>query len=124
MRVPPARVDIALEDGGLSLEEFGIPAQVVYTPGHTLGSLSILLENGDAIVGDLAMSAKYLRLSPGTPIFAEDAGMIKPSWKKLLDLGAKQIFPAHGKPFSADIFREQLDGPSGFGHHRSDHPKS
>lgn len=106
--VPATPVDIALEDEGFSLEEYGIPAQVVYTPGHTMGSMSILLENGDAIVGDLAMSAKYMRLSPGIPIFAEDVSLIKPSWKKLLDLGAKRIYPAHGKPFSADVFRRLL----------------
>ena len=70
--------------------------------------MSILLENGDAIVGDLAMNAKYLRLSPGIPIFAEDVSLIKPSWIKLLDLGAKIIYPAHGNPFSADVFRKQL----------------
>ena len=109
MSVPGTPVDISLGDDGFSLEAYGIPAQAVYTPGHTMGSMSILLENGDAIVGDLAMSAKYMRLSPGIPIFAEDVSLIKPSWKKLLDLGAKMIYPAHGKPFTADVFRKQLD---------------
>lgn len=108
MRVPGTPVDIELGDEGFSLDEYGIPAQVIHTPGHTLGSMSILLENGEAIVGDLAMSAKYMRLSPGIPIFAEDISLIKPSWQKLLDLGAKMIYPAHGKPFSAEIFRKQL----------------
>ena len=46
VKVPGTHVDIALGDEGFSLEEFGIPAQVIYTPGHTLGSVSILLENG------------------------------------------------------------------------------
>lgn len=109
MNVPATKVDISLEEDGFSLNDFGIPGQVIFTPGHTMGSISVLLENGDAIVGDLAMSAKYMRLSPGIPIFAEDVSLIKPSWKKLLDLGAKTIFPAHGKPFSADVFREQLN---------------
>jgi glyoxylase-like metal-dependent hydrolase (beta-lactamase superfamily II) len=108
MKVPPAKVDIALEDDGFALNEFGIPGEVVYTPGHTMGSVSVLLENGDTIVGDLAMSAKFMRLSPGLPIFAEDVSLVKPSWKKLLDLGAKTIYPAHGKPFSAEVFHRQL----------------
>jgi glyoxylase-like metal-dependent hydrolase (beta-lactamase superfamily II) len=108
MRVPGTPVDIELGNDDFSLEEYGIPGQVVHTPGHTLGSMSILLENGEAIVGDLAMSAKYMRLSPGIPIFAEDVSLIKPSWKKLLDLGAEKIYPAHGKPFSAEVFRKQL----------------
>jgi glyoxylase-like metal-dependent hydrolase (beta-lactamase superfamily II) len=109
MSAPPAKVDIAFGDEGLALDEYGIPARVIHSPGHTMGSMSVLLENGDAIVGDLAMSAKFMRLTPGIPIFAEDVSLIKPSWKKLLDLGAKTIYPAHGKPFSAEVFRQQLE---------------
>ena len=108
MTVPGTPVDIELEDEGFSLSEYGIPGEVIYTPGHTLGSMSILLEGGEAIVGDLAMSAKFLRLTPGIPIFADDVSQIKPSWKKLLDKGAKTIYPAHGKPFSAEVLRKQL----------------
>jgi len=32
----------------------------------------------------------------------------KASWKALLAQGAKTIYPAHGKPFSADIIRNAL----------------
>jgi len=108
MHTPGTTVDIELGDEGFSLREYGIPAEVIYTPGHTLGSMSILLDSGEAIVGDLAMSAKFMRLTPGIPIFADDVSQIKPSWKKLLDLGAKTIYPAHGKPFSAEVFRKHL----------------
>jgi glyoxylase-like metal-dependent hydrolase (beta-lactamase superfamily II) len=107
-RVPTPRVNIELTDDGLDLDSYGIPGKVVYTPGHTLGSISVLLDSGEAFVGDLAMSAKVMRLSPGMPIFAEDIRLVKTSWKKLLDLGAKTIYPAHGQPFSAEIFRKQL----------------
>jgi glyoxylase-like metal-dependent hydrolase (beta-lactamase superfamily II) len=106
--IAPTHVDVALEDDGLSLEEYGIPGKVIYTPGHTLGSVSVVLKNGDAIVGDLAGSARYMRLKPGMPIFAEDESLIKPSWQHLLDSGAKMIYPAHGKPFSADALRKQM----------------
>lgn len=108
MSLSPTKVDLALDDEGISLDEYGIPGIVVHTPGHTLGSMSILLENGTAIVGDLAMSAKYMRLTPGMPIFAEDVDLVKESWQKLLDLGAKTIYPAHGKLFSAEVFRKLL----------------
>ena len=104
----PAKVDIALGDDGLALDEYGIPGKVVYTPGHTMGSVSVLLDSGEAFVGDLAMSAKFMRLTPGMPIFAEDVRLVKDSWQKLLDLGAKIIYPAHGKPFSAEVFRKEL----------------
>ena len=93
----------------ISLESFDIPARVIYTPGHTMDSMSVLLESGEAIVGDLAMNTRLLRLSPGMPIFAEDLSLIKPSWKKLLDSGARKIYPSHGKPFSAQVLQTQLD---------------
>jgi len=105
---PPAIPDILIDDDGISLAEYGIQGEVVYTPGHTLGSVSLLLEDGSAFVGDLAMSARFMRLTPGLPIFAEDLDLVKRSWCKLLDLGAETIYPAHGKPFSTDIFRKMV----------------
>jgi glyoxylase-like metal-dependent hydrolase (beta-lactamase superfamily II) len=106
--IPGTNVDIVIGDEGLSLDEYGVSGKVVYTPGHSSGSVSVLLETGDAFVGDMAMNMFPLRLSPGLPIFAEDLGKVKESWKLLLDQGAKMIYPVHGKPFSADIIRNAL----------------
>lgn len=104
----PIKINLAFADEGFSLAAYGIPGRVIYTPGHTLGSVSVLLDSGEAIVGDLAMNGMSLRPKPGLPIFAEDVGSVKASWQKLLDAGAKTIYPAHGKPFSAEIFRKLL----------------
>jgi len=49
-----------------------------------------------------------LCLSPGLPILAEDMLQVKESWKVLLDKGAKTVYPAHGKSFSADVIRNAL----------------
>ena len=106
--ISPADVDIELGDEVLSLSEYGIPGKVIYTPGHSSGSVSVLLETGDAFVGDLAMNKFPLRFSPGLPIFADDLDKVKESWNLLLEQGAKTIYPSHGKPFSADIFRKVL----------------
>jgi glyoxylase-like metal-dependent hydrolase (beta-lactamase superfamily II) len=106
--IPATGVDIALDDQGLALDEFGIPGRVLHTPGHSPGSVSILLDTGDAIVGDLAMNQIPLRFSPGLPIFAEDIEQVKTSCRLLLDQGAKTVYPAHGKPFAAEILREAV----------------
>ena len=37
--------------------------RVIHTPGHSMGSVSVLLETGDALVGDLAMTEFPLRFS-------------------------------------------------------------
>ncbi len=108
VHIPATDVDVVLGDEELSLSEYGIPGRVIYTPGHSSGSVSVLLETGDAFVGDLAMNKFPLRFSPGLPIFAEDLQRVKESWKLLLDQGAETIYPAHGEPFAADIIRKAL----------------
>lgn len=108
VRIPATKVDIVLADEEFSLEEYGIPGRVIYTPGHSSGSVSVVLETGDVFVGDLAMNKFPLCLSPGLPIFAEDSQKVKESWRLLLDQGAKTVYPAHGEPFSADIIRKAL----------------
>jgi len=98
-------VDINLGNEDFSLLPFGIPGKVVYTPGHTMGSVSVLLETGDAFIGDLAMSGFPLRLNPGLPIFAEDITKVKESIRMLLEKGAKTFYPGHGKPFPANSIK-------------------
>lgn len=106
--IPGTPVDIVLTEDGLDLSSYGLAGRIVHTPGHTSGSVSVVLENGAAFVGDLAMSAKFLRLTPGLPIFGDDIATIHQSWQALLDFGAETIYPAHGPVFSADVFRKAV----------------
>jgi hydroxyacylglutathione hydrolase len=46
--------DIIIEQD-MCLEEFGVKGKVISTPGHTSGSISVILDNGEAIVADLMM---------------------------------------------------------------------
>lgn len=110
VRIPACRVDLKLGNEGLSLAVYGIPGRVLHTPGHSPGSMSVLLDSGEAFVGDLAMNGFPLRLAPGFPIFAEDMATLRESWQLLLAQGARMIYPAHGKPFEADVMRKALAG--------------
>ncbi len=101
-------VDLLIGNEGISLEEYGIPGSVIWTPGHTPGSLSVLLHSGDALVGDLAMNMFPLRLSPGLPIFAEDMNAVIRSWELLIDKGANTVYPAHGKPFPISVIEKEI----------------
>lgn len=101
-------VDLVLDDAEFPLESYGIRGNVLYTPGHSSGSMSVLLETGEAFVGDLAMSGFPKLVGCGMPIFAEDIDAVKASWRLLLNRGAKWIYPAHGKPFNADVLKNQL----------------
>jgi len=51
------------------MEPNGIYGKALYTPGHTSGSMSILLDSGEVIVGDQAVGGLPQCLSPYTSIF-------------------------------------------------------
>ncbi len=102
IRSPKVEVDIVAGDEEIPLVDYGIPGKVVCTPGHSWGSVSVLLDSGEAFVGDLAMNMFPLRLNPGLPILGDDILIVKKSWQKLIDMGAKIVYPAHGKPFPVE----------------------
>lgn len=106
--IAPARVDIVIGDEGLSLEPYGIRGRDIFTPGHSPGSLSIVLDSGEAFVGDLAMNGLPLTRRPNLPIFAEHLAAVEASWRQLLALGVRTVFPAHGRPFAASIIQRRL----------------
>jgi glyoxylase-like metal-dependent hydrolase (beta-lactamase superfamily II) len=49
------------------------------------------------------MSGPPLRLRPGPPIFAEQPELLAASWRAVVAAGAHTIYPAHGKPFPAEL---------------------
>lgn len=108
-KFPAAAVDIKLDDQGMSLEEYGIPGWIIYTPGHTYGSISVMLESGDAFVGCLAQNMFPFGFRPKLPIYAKDPALLKESWIKVLDLGARTIYPGHGKPFPVEKIAKYLN---------------
>ena len=105
---PKVNPDLIVDDTGFDLREYGVPGEIIHTPGHTMGSISVLLENSAAIVGDLAMSGFPKRRKPGIPIFAESLEHVLASWRELIERGAEMIYPAHGKPFPVDYLRREL----------------
>ena len=106
--LPKIKVDMVLDDNGMSLAEYGIPGKVVYTPGHSQGHSSILLDSGDAIVGDMAMNDWYLRLTPGLPVLADNIHQVVDSWKKILPMGIKRVYPAHGMDFPVEVMQREV----------------
>ena len=101
--------DIIIEDG-MNLEEFGVKGKVISTPGHTSGSISIILDSGEAIVGDLLMGSFVIRGSPAYPFYASDISEIRKSIRKIMALGPKKVYASHGGPFyPEDILRKFRD---------------
>jgi len=88
-------------DNDSFLKEIGIDGVILHTPGHTRDSISVLLSDGSAFVGDAAMN--FLRWTGvgHRPIVIEDINTVYESWRKLRERGARVIYPSHGRPFSA-----------------------
>jgi glyoxylase-like metal-dependent hydrolase (beta-lactamase superfamily II) len=91
-----------------SLANFGLAARLVHTPGHSPGSLTVLLESGAAYVGDLCYNAFPLGLGPIVPVYADDLPGVYASWRRLLAMGVRTIYPAHGRPLTAAALRAKL----------------
>lgn len=104
LKYPPVKPE-KLWMGAFELNDYGIEGKVIHTPGHTAGSVSVLLADGQAIVGDLAVN--FTRMRPFPP-FAEDPPAIYNSWKRLLEAGVRTIYPAHGRSFPAEWLEENL----------------
>ncbi|MCO6186356.1 MBL fold metallo-hydrolase [Rhizobium sp. L1K21] len=84
-----------------SLREFGIEGHVEFTPGHTEGSLSVLLDNGNALVSDLVASGILLggiiRLKhPKRPPFEDDPRLVADQLQRLIDNGSTHFHIGHG----------------------------
>jgi glyoxylase-like metal-dependent hydrolase (beta-lactamase superfamily II) len=106
LRYEIPQVDVLLGDDGLSLAEYGISGRIVHTPGHSPGSVSVLLDTGDAFVGCMAQNSLPFCLGPSLPIYAEDIDQVKESWQMLVKEGARVIYPGHGKPFSIGAIQD------------------
>ncbi|MFW6138926.1 MAG: MBL fold metallo-hydrolase [Spirochaetota bacterium] len=102
-RFPPVQIkdeDILVkEDDHRTLKEIGVDGAIVYTPGHTRDSVSMVLSDGRALVGDAAMNFMKWTGLKHRPILVENIHEVYKSWEKLLSMGATVIYPAHGKPF-------------------------
>jgi len=86
--------DILLKDGQ-QLAEYGLAARVLYTPGHTKGSISILTESGELFCGDTL--GNYTK--PASAPFIENDEELQNSISILKATNAHIIYAGHGKPF-------------------------
>jgi hydroxyacylglutathione hydrolase len=105
------RTDDILIECKTSLREVGIEldGSIVETPGHSVDSISVLLDNGDCIVGDAA--ANFLQFA-GTKycvVYIENLDRYYESWTRLIDAGTKWVYPSHGNSFGIDKLKRYIN---------------
>ncbi|MEU8928037.1 MBL fold metallo-hydrolase [Kitasatospora sp. NPDC048545] len=93
--------------GETSLEDFGVAARIMPTPGHTAGSVSVLTDDGDLVAGDL-VAASFMGLIPGRPAnppFHDDPRQNLASLRRMLALDPTALHVGHGTALDPDRVR-------------------
>lgn len=91
---PEFEPNIRLQDGQ-SLKEYGLNATIIHIPGHTPGSIAILTNEGDCIVGDTFANQK----KPSKALNAVDFTSLNKSVERLRDYSIRKMYVGHGKPY-------------------------
>jgi glyoxylase-like metal-dependent hydrolase (beta-lactamase superfamily II) len=89
--------DIWIERGQ-TLADFGIEGYVVETPGHSAGSISLVLEDGQALIGDALLNTTKV----GFPIYWEDKLAATESARRIHSLRPRLLHTGHGRSFTGD----------------------
>lgn len=93
-----SHVDLAADEESV-LNETGLDGSVIWTPGHTKGSITLFLNQPSvAIVGDMLRSRRGRLVEP---LLMENIAQTQASVKRVLELGPQIICPGHGKPLPA-----------------------
>jgi glyoxylase-like metal-dependent hydrolase (beta-lactamase superfamily II) len=113
---PPLEPDIIFDDD-FDPGPFGLDATVIPTPGHSPGSVSLLLPGGEAIVGDILrggiMGGALLSGRPSAPYFLydlADRSVLVDSVRRVLDAGATILYTGHGGPLKRSAAGAWLAG--------------
>ena len=83
----------------------GLDGKIIATPGHTIDSITLLFDDGDALVGDAAANMLQFAGTKYCVIALDDIDEYYRSWQKMIDCKARRIFPAHGKSFPVEKLR-------------------
>lgn len=81
---------------------------MIHTPGHTPDSISVVTPDGKAFCSDAVMSFLPVSGAGLRPIFVSEQEQVFASWRKILDSGARVIYPAHGAPLAAERLAKAL----------------
>ncbi len=86
-------------DGRGTLASIGVAGQIVPTPGHSADSVSLLLDDGSAFVGDLHLPDQ---------VAADQYEDVSASWISLIRLGMRTAYPGHAGPIDVGDVKKSL----------------
>jgi hydroxyacylglutathione hydrolase len=83
-----------LVDDVFDLSEYGISGKIIHTPGHSQGSISIILNNGETLIGDMLRDEGDGEIGPG--MFYEDKETLIASLEEVALFESRTIYLSHG----------------------------
>lgn len=101
----PVVPDITINDS-FDLNQYGIIGEVIHTPGHTAGSISVIIKGEHIICGDTLFNVLPNSIYPP---FANDKQMLLDSMEKINKYDCKKFYPGHGNIFNKEKFIETLN---------------
>jgi hydroxyacylglutathione hydrolase len=89
-------------DDRVRLDDYGVPGTILALPGHTEGSVVVVLDSGEAVVGDLFrggfMGGALAPRIPKPHYFADNRDQVAQSIRSLLDHDISTFHVGHGGP--------------------------
>ena len=104
--------DVLFRDG-FSLEPHGVKGRVLATPGHTMGSASVVLGAGEAIIGDLLRGSMLLPNKARDHFFCNDQELNTRSIVRLAREGLVRCHPGNFGSFSGSELHRFLATSTG-----------
>lgn len=101
----PCPYDI-LVDSGMDLKEDGLHLFLLHTPGHSPGSVSVIVDDEIALVGDAMFGVFKESIFPP---FALDVRQMIQSWGKLLETKCNWFMPSHGSANTRELVQNEYE---------------
>jgi glyoxylase-like metal-dependent hydrolase (beta-lactamase superfamily II) len=100
----PFQADILVDQLHHLVERQDIRIDLISTPGHSAGSISLIVDDDVAMVGDVMIGVFSNSIFPP---FADDISLMIQSWEKLLATNCRIFLPGHGQEISRKLLEKQ-----------------
>ncbi len=105
LKYKPFTADITI-DKYYDFKDSGLDIKIISSSGHSAGSVSILVDNEIALVGDTLFGIFKKSVFPP---FADDQPEMIKSWNRLLSSGCELFLPGHGKEIKRNLLEREYN---------------
>lgn len=101
--------DITMDEE-FDLRGYGLPGKVLHTPGHSPSSVSVILDNGEALIGDMVRDEGSGKTGLG--MFYENREALVESLERVAAYEPRTIYLSHGTYIDNSTLRNAIEANS------------